>query len=231
MSVLLCDIQPMQGPFDIDVLRRKLSAIMDRENVRPTTLSLRIGTSSTLVKDLLEKTADTKLSTLYKLADALNVSVVDLLDGDVESAPAGPSLFVKGEVAAGQWVEAFEWPMDDWQVMTGRADVSANIDHRFFLRVCGDSMNEVYPEGTFIECVSVFGQAEVKPGRRVVVLRRRRDQLVEATVKELVEIDGELWFVPRSSNPAHHAFKALDHDDDIEEVTVIAVVVSSVRPE
>jgi len=92
-------------------------------------------------------------------------------------------------------------------------------------------MNLVYPENTYIECVSIFGRAEPSAGKRVVVLRRRSDELLEATVKELVEIDGEVWFAPRSNNPSHRAFRADDPGDGIDEVTVIAVVVASVRPE
>ncbi len=103
--------------------------------------------------------------------------------------------------------------------------------HRFFLRVKGDSMDQVYPDGSLIECVSTFARIEPKPGRNVVILRTRSDQRVEATVKEMVEIDGKMWFVPRSSNPAHQAFSVDAVDPDIEEMRIAAVVVSSVRPE
>lgn len=221
----------MNGTFDIALLRRNLSAIMERRHVKPTTLSLRVGRSPSLVKDLLEKTSDTKLSTIFKLARALGVPVGDLLTDDLEPHPVGPRLFVKGEVAAGAWMEAFEWERDDWLVLTGRPDVQAPPEHRFFLRVAGDSMNLIYPEGTFIECVSIFGNVEMKPGSRVVVLRRRIDQLLEATVKELVEIEDALWLVPRSSNPTHQAFRLDEPGEGIEEVRIVAVVVASVRPE
>lgn len=221
----------MTNSFDIDDLRRNLQTIMTRKGVKPTSLSLKIGKNPTLVKDLFEKTADTKVSTVFKLADALGVSASSLLDDGMELLPAGPQLFLKGEVAAGAWKEAIEWPHDDWQAMTGRPDISADPEHRFFLRVCGDSMNLVYPEGTLIECVSTFGRAEPAPGKRVVVMRKRRDQMFEATVKELVEDDGQLWLVPRSSNPIHAAINLKAPDDNIEETSIIAVVVSSVRPE
>lgn len=221
----------MAEAFDIETLRRKPSSVMERRNVRPTTLSLKVGKSPTLVKDLLEKTDDTKLSTLYKLAAALDVDPSDLIHGDIEPLPAGPKIYLKGEVAAGAWLDAFEWPHDDWQAMTGRPDVLADPQHRFFLRVKGDSMDQVYPDGSLIECVNTFARIEPKPGRNVVILRTRSDQRVEATVKEMVEIDGKMWFVPRSSNPAHQAFSVDAVDPDIEEMRIAAVVVSSVRPE
>lgn len=231
MTAVLSYNGQMADGFDIEVLRSNLSAIMKRKGIKPTTLSLQTGKSPSLVADLLTKTADTKISTVFKLADKLGVSASDLLFGGVEEVPIGPRLFVKGEVAAGQWVDAYEWPRDDWQPLTGRPDITASLDQRFFLRVAGDSMDEVYPHGTFVECVSLFGKAEATPGKRVVVVRERDDGMVEATVKELVEIDSEFWFVPRSSNPSHQSFKAAEPSDGICEVRIVAVIVASVRPE
>lgn len=143
----------------------------------------------------------------------------------------GPELFVKGSVAAGQWVEALEWPREDWQRLTGRPDINFSTEHRFFLRVVGDSMNLLYPEGTFVECVSVFAEPEIVPGKRVVVVRERDDGMIEATVKELVELEGRPWLTPRSSNPSHQAFALDEPEPGITEVRIIAVVVASVRPE
>jgi phage repressor protein C with HTH and peptisase S24 domain len=64
---------------DIQTIRENLQRIMDKKNVKPTTLSQRIGTSKTLVKDLLTKTSDVQFSTLRKLAGALDVELGDLL--------------------------------------------------------------------------------------------------------------------------------------------------------
>ena len=66
---------------------------MGKKNVKPTTLSQRIGPSKTLVKDLLTKTSDVQLSTLRKLAGALNVELGDLL--------ALPRVPIVGKIGAG----------------------------------------------------------------------------------------------------------------------------------
>lgn len=228
---IACDNAGMSRIFDIDVFRRRLAKAMQAKGMKPTTLSLAIGKSPTLIRDLFEKSGDPKLSTVYRIADALHIEAADLLLSDLEPAPVGPSLFVKGVVSAGQWVDCFEWPEPDWGIMTGRPDVTADQSHRFGLLVRGDSMNEVYPDGTYIECVSVFGRAEIAPGKKVVVLRHRDDGMIEATVKELVEIDGELWARPRSTNPAHQAFKLDEPEPGIVETRIAAVVVGSMRPE
>ena len=145
----------------------------------------------------------------------------------------GPRLFVKGEVAAGVWKEAWEVPEDEWAMFTGRADIAVSAQQRFGLRVVGDSMNEIYPPGTIIECVQYNHDEAIPSGRRVVALRTKIDGTVEATVKELVRTpEGAEWLVPRSTNPTHQAFRADQPDDpDIATVEIVGVVVSSIRPE
>lgn len=170
------------------------------------------------------------LDSLQALAKVLGVTPGSLLDGDA-LVSVGPTLFIKGEVAAGIWRAAAEWPESDWQTFTGRSDVDAKVEHRFGLRLVGDSMDLVYPPGSIVECVSVFGNTEPAPGRRVVILRKNDRQEYESTVKELVEQNGELWAVPRSTNPAHRPFRLDEAEPGILETRIVAVVVASIRPE
>ncbi len=146
--------------------------------------------------------------------------------------PLGPRLYVKGNVAAGVWKEAWEMRADEWEVFTGRADVAAPIKDRFGLRVVGESMNMVYPPGSILECVAYQGQS-VPNGRRVVVQRVRVDGMIETTVKEFLQDEtGAIWLVPRSTNPAMQApIRIGDHESDITSVEILGVVVSSIRPE
>lgn len=145
----------------------------------------------------------------------------------------GPSLFVKAEVAAGVWREAWELDPDEWAVFTGRADISAPLQERFGLRVVGDSMNEIYPPGSILECVAYKGDDPIQNGRRVVVQRWRLDATVETTVKEIgTADDGTIWLRPRSTNPSFLPFRADEPGDpEIERIEIIGVVVASIRPE
>src|ERR1044072_6001186 len=54
------------------------------------------------------------LESLQSLARTLGVTAGTLLDGDA-LVSVGPTLFIKGEVAAGVWRAAAEWPESDWQ--------------------------------------------------------------------------------------------------------------------
>jgi repressor LexA len=78
---------------DIETIRENLQRLMDRKGVKPTTLSQRISSSKTLVKDLLTKTRDVQFSTLTKLAGALDVELGDLL--------ALPRVPIVGKIGAG----------------------------------------------------------------------------------------------------------------------------------
>lgn len=145
----------------------------------------------------------------------------------------GPMLFVVGEVAAGVFIEAWRKPVDEWEAFTGRPDFGAPANERFGLRVMGDSMNELYPPGTVLECVNYYGHEPIENGKRVIVQRTKVDGSVEATVKEYVRADdGIEWLVPRSTNPIHRAFRGDKPDAvGISKVEIIALVVSSIRPE
>lgn len=145
----------------------------------------------------------------------------------------GPTLYVVGKVAAGVWATAWELPEGDRMAFIGRPDVRAPLDKRFGVLVEGESMNELYPPGTILECVSFLGGVEISSGKRVIVQRQRSNGDFEVTVKEyLVDREGVEWLVPRSSNPNFQTPVRVDSPGpDIIEVQIIGVVVASTRLE
>lgn len=208
----------------------RMAALRKRKGLTQAGLAEVLGVEQPTVQRWEAGKREPDLGQLIQLAAALDVDPGALLDPQA-AAPIGPKLYVKGEVAAGVWRQAVEAPADEWKSFTGRADCDADLEHRFGLRIIGDSMDMVYPPGTIVECVSVFGRAEPMPGKRVIVVRTNDDMQCEATVKELVEQDGELWLVPRSYNPAHRPIRLAEPEPGIIETRIAAVVVSSVRPE
>lgn len=208
----------------------QLARIRKEKGLTQAALAEMVGVEQPTIQRWEKGKREPELAQLFKLAAALDIDPATLLDQTV-ATPLGPRLFIKGEVAAGVWKSAVEMPESDWQTFTGRADVTAAADHRFGLRVVGDSMNEIYPPGTIVECVSLFGRAEALPGKRVIVVRTNENHECEATVKELVEQDGELWLVPRSYNPIHIPIRLNEAVPGIIETRIAAVVVASIRPE
>jgi transcriptional regulator with XRE-family HTH domain len=194
-------------------------------------LAERLGVEQPTVQRWEGGRREPSLSTLEQIARVLGVSPSAFFS-DAAGVPLGPQLFVKGSVAAGVWQEATEWPESEWQSFIGRHDVIADFEHRFGLRIDGESMNEIYPPGTIVECVSVFGRAEVKSGKRVIVIRENDQHEFEATVKEYIEDDdGRAWAVPRSRSPAFQPICLDEPEDGITETRIAAIVVASIRPE
>lgn len=172
---------------------------------------------------------------LAKVADLIGVDLAALAYADLEAGKAGPQLFIKGEVAAGVWREAVEWDRECWEPYQGGSHFDVSPDLRFGLRVAGDSMNQVYPPGTILDCVATTMRAadEYQTGQRVIVVRKRVDGEFEATVKEFYrDGDEEIWLVPRSSNPAfQQPIRLRDGGPDIEATWIMAIVKGSYRPE
>lgn len=233
-ALALWDCGAMADGGVIISLRRRVEELMERHHIGAKPLARKAGLGETVVRDLIKgHKKDVQLSTLEALAAALEVPLSSLLPIQESFTQLGPSLPVKGAVAAGVWKEAMEWPQDDWTTFTGRSDVTADLEHRFGLLVEGESMADLYPPGTVIECVSVFGRAEIEAGKRVVVIRRRDTGDVEATVKEyVIDANGRQWLRPRSSNPAFQEWISLETaEPGILETRIVAIVVGSFRPE
>lgn len=122
---------------DIETVRAALRDIMDRKGVKPTTLSLQVGKSKSLVKDLLERTNDVSFGTLVKLAGALDVTVSDLI-----SAPRVP---IVGYIGAGGTIIFEDMGIDDTVIRP------PNISTKLIaLVVRGTSMLPKYQDGDII---------------------------------------------------------------------------------
>lgn len=203
-----------------------------RRGFTQATLAEALGVEQPTVQRWENGTRSPDIAQMLRLAEVLGVEPGELF-GDSQIVPLGPRLYVKGEVAAGVWREAWEIDGDEWEAFTGRADVAAPLKMRFGLRVVGDSMDLVFPHGTILECVVWTGADPISAGKRVIVRRWRFDQSIETTVKEYyVDGEGQEWLVPRSSNPSMQApFRVDQQDQEVERVEIIAIVVGSYRAE
>lgn len=215
-------------------MRVRLREHRERLGLTQEEIAERLGKSVSMVSRWEAGRSNIPSERLSDLARAYECRVSEIFEDDEGPVqPAGLRLPVKGTVAAGIWKEAWELPPEEWEEYSGRADVAVPLRDRFGLRVEGDSMNEVYPPGTILDCVAFYAGVEIANGRRVVVQRRNHSMEFEVTVKEYMrEADGTEWLVPRSYNPAfQRPIKVDDQDPEIAEVRIIGVVVGSYRPE
>lgn len=131
----------MADSFEMDELRASLRRIMERKDVRPTALSLQVSRSKTLVKDLLEKNADVQLSTVVKLAGALDV--------DVETLLGRARVPIAGHIGAGGQIvfEDIGELYDPDSTVLRPPGISGQL---IALEVRGDSMFPKYRDGDVI---------------------------------------------------------------------------------
>jgi len=131
----------MENAVDIVSIRKALRRIMERKGVAPTTLSLQVSNSKTLVKDLLEKTEDVKVSTLVKLAGALDVELEELM--------ARPRVPITGYIGAGGHVifEDFGEDLEPDETVPRPPGITGPL---IALAVRGDSMLPRYKDGDIL---------------------------------------------------------------------------------
>lgn len=137
---------------------------------------------------------------------------------------------IVGELQAGDWREAVEYPEDDQRQI--EAPIPETIEgvptrrlHIQAFEVAGPSMNRVYPEGTIVYAASTMSFREPVAGDRVIVVRKDKHGLFEATLKELdITPDGKKWLYPKSYDPEHQAPLPYINGED---VTVSGIVVAA----
>lgn len=131
------NLRGMEDELTIESIRTALRKAMTKKGAKATSLSLQIGTNRTLVKDLLEKTDDVKLSTLTKLASALEISLQELV--------ATPPVPVVGYIGAGGSV-IFE-DVGNEETVLRPPGISGTL---IALMVRGSSMLPKYKDGDII---------------------------------------------------------------------------------
>lgn len=214
-------------------LRDNLLARMRMMKLSRRALSLKAGLSEGAVKAILAgHSKHPRHDTLEKIADALACNVSELLGLEAEQSIGFlHRVKVRGEVQAGVWVEAFEWPRGDWFEVAIPVDTRYPGLPRFGMVARGPSMDLLYPDGTVLICIA-FGDLgrSARSGERVVCRHRRSGSEFEITVKEYLVREGMHWLAPKSTDPTFQAPVRLEPGRD-GEVDIAALVVGSYRPE
>lgn len=104
-------------------------------------LAEKVGVSQPTIKRLETDESSLTPDWIERLASALDVMPGEILNMET---PATRRLLIKGQVAAGPWIEMFEDPEPDTIPYPTRAR------HAYALRVAGDSMDQVAPDGSFV---------------------------------------------------------------------------------
>jgi len=154
-----------------------------------------------------------RLSTVVakRLASSLSCTTAEIMLTKEELADLGSALvsplsgtkvFYWGEIQAGAPSNIMDAPPDPDKWIEDQEDSRFPGIERFALKIIGDSMDLIAPSGSTVICVKLIDIGRrPRSGEMVVVLHRTPDGVMEATLKEYVEKDGEAYLWPRSSNP------------------------------
>ncbi|MCG7507099.1 helix-turn-helix domain-containing protein [Mesorhizobium retamae] len=213
----------------MDNMARKIRDLRVKLGLSQGGLAQRIGVDQSTVSKYERAELNPKAEPAQKLADLAGVTIGEWLgiepvsNKDVRAKTAR----VVGELQAGVWREAVEWEYDDQYDAPVLLDPALpNYPLKGYV-VKGTSMNRHYPDGSIVYAAATIANGLYPMnGDHVLVSRRNKSGLFEATLKEyVVEPDGSKWLWPRSSDPEHQT--PIQFGSDSEEVTVTGIVFSS----
>lgn len=196
------------------ILLDQIEKILKEKGLSARKASIQAGVGEDFIRNLRRYNNIPKTDKLLKLASALDVNVNHFLKTQqitelqtnykADSPISMETIYIRGEVQAGQWNAAAEWPKDDWIPLTVPMDQRYKHFTTFALTVKGDSMNLLYPEGTIVVAVN-FADIGRNPEDGDCVITMRRDALTdcyEATLKIIqIKEDGSVLLWPKSDNP------------------------------
>lgn len=206
---------------------RNLKAYRENAGITQTELAEQLGVTTTTVsgwetRGKMPKQAEIK----QLLLDVFNCTEQDLYgftdgyyykrSGMTPSKPMSSNSYapVVGNIAAGEPRQAFEQSNEthwvDPNVLEAHPD-------GFFLRVSGDSMNLILPDG----CFAFVAPGEVQSGD-IAAVKVNGD---EATIKRVKMYDGVVILEPESSNTEHRRRVIDESDPDAPAVRILGKVV------
>ena len=134
---------------------------------------------------------------LSRLAVALDVRPLDLLEGDAEE------VMIVGAIDAATWSREAFLPPEQWHAVSAPPDDRHSGVRRIGFEVRAKSADRVYSAGATLVCIPMEAGAFPHLGKRYVVEVSREDGLKCLSVRELLQDDdGRLWLVSLSTDPA-----------------------------
>lgn len=127
----------MAEGIDINAIRETIAREMELKGFKARGLSLKVSNTPTLIRDLLQRTENPGIGTLYKIAEALELPF--------ESISGTQRVPLTGRIGAGG---AIAWLPDDEQELVSRPPLAPGP--LMALQVAGDSMLPKYEPGDIV---------------------------------------------------------------------------------
>jgi transcriptional regulator with XRE-family HTH domain len=186
-------------------------------------LADRVGTSHATIQRLESGKMRLNQDWIDKISAALNVQLSEIFGEIVPATPDG--LPVLGEVQAGVWRETEVADEPKHAPLPIGLDPRYSGKRQFALVVRGESMNRIVQDGAYIVCVTWADLGRAPRDNDLVVVERRRDGMVETTVKRIKLQDKKVWLMPDSHDPRWQTPIVLDGGMENDEIVITALVV------
>jgi transcriptional regulator with XRE-family HTH domain len=199
-----------------------------QKNLTQAQLAELIGTTDATVQRLETNKRQLTQKWAEKIAIALGVDVSQIFHAILPATTDG--LIVAGEVQAGVWREIDVSDEPKYPPIPLGPDPRYTAKAQFALLVQGESMNKVLPSGAYIVCVPWAELGRDAKDGDLVVVERRRDGMVETTVKRISVRQRKTVLMPESTDPRFQAPIELNGNIELDEIAITALVVGRYQP-
>lgn len=187
-------------------------------------LAKRIGTTQQQIARYESGSNDVKSSVLIKMSAAMGVTISYLLGLESEKIDSSPDSFVDvplyGSIAAGKPMEMV--------AVEGSHPIPTKVREKypdsFLLKVEGDSMNRILPNGCYA-LVDPRQTADCNGAPYAVCVNG-----YDATIKRVRKLNNGFELVPDSNDPTYEKKTYNYNEPDTDTITVIGRVVYYVLP-
>lgn len=217
----------MQASFG---LMPKLRELRESKGMTQAELARLVGTSQPQIQRLENSQRTLTKKWAQRLSPHLGVDARNLMFEDVSLFREVVGLPVAGVSRAGDWLDITVIDDTEVEMIPVAKDPRFQRARQYALLVQGDSMNRIFSEGSYVTCVD-FAESGLPIRPKMIVHVERTisgRQLVETTLKQVVETGGALELHPMSTNPIHKPI-VLDGDEDTE-ISVKGVVIGKWEP-
>jgi repressor LexA len=219
--------RPMETP-----LQKRVREKLDELGLSASEASKKAQLGDTFVRDILNgKSRSPSAVNLQKLAIALDTSPQYFSFFEHTPVLAGPfpvsGLRVEGKVQAGAWLDTslIDDDEEDREIIPVARDTRFPHARQYALAVIGDSMNKLFPEGSYVTCVDFDESGLLMKEGQIVHVERRDGSLTEITIKSVHFEPDRICLMPQSTNPKHQPieYKRRSANDDFEDGVMVKI--------
>lgn len=207
---------------------KRFRQVIEQQNITQTELSKKTGITQSSISDWLNGKYSPKQDKIDILSRALNVSPAYLMGWDEEPEDKVTIIgkadimktykYIPSSVAAGKPDNIDGQNYQQISIPSSFLGKYANHSNLIIMKVNGDSMNKIIPNGSLIGILPYETSYDIQDGDIVVF----NDSSFDYSVKRYYKVDNKIIFKPESTSPI---FTDIIYDLSEENVEIIGKVV------